>query len=113
MSSFSVENETKIIEIENFLKHNSYQSGNLYPGENDARVMDELEKNAIIPDQEKYVSQYSWWWSLVCFQKEARDNWTLHDNFSGRNTQKGKESEIKEVQAEKDNVIITMQKEES
>ena len=47
MSSFSVENETKIIEIENFLKHNSYLSGNLYPGENDARVMDELEKAGI------------------------------------------------------------------
>ena len=56
MSSFSVENETKIIEIENFLKHNSYLSGNLYPGENDARVMDELEKNSIIPAHEKYPS---------------------------------------------------------
>jgi len=56
MSSFSVENETKIIEIENFLKHNSYLSGNLYPGENDARVMDELEKNSITPSHEKYPS---------------------------------------------------------
>ena len=75
MKRFSVDSQTKIMEIEMYLKNNSYQSGTHHPGSNDAKLMNLQEGAGNHIDPTSYPSVYSWWWSLCRFTKEARQLW--------------------------------------
>ena len=59
MANFSTENETKLLEIENFLNSNSYLSGGDRPDANDARIFASLSKK--VPDHAKYPNLFAWY----------------------------------------------------
>lgn len=63
-TEFSVENPTKIMEIESFLATNAYLSGQSLPGSEDARILGLLTE---APDRSKYPNFFSWWWNLSPF----------------------------------------------
>lgn len=64
MTEFSVENPTKMMEIESFLGNNAYLSGKPLPGAEDARVLGLLNET---PDRSNYPNLFSWWWNLSSF----------------------------------------------
>lgn len=63
-NKFSVENPTKLMEIESYLANNAYLSGEPLPSQEDARVLDLLKE---VPDRSKYPNLFSWWWNLSPF----------------------------------------------
>ena len=63
-TEFSVENPTKIMEIESYLSNNAYLSGQPLPGAEDARVLGLLNET---PDRSKYPNLFAWWWNLSPF----------------------------------------------
>jgi len=59
MSKFSIENETKLSEIETHLANNNYLSGGATPDANDAQILLALGQNP--PNKEKYPNLYFWY----------------------------------------------------
>ena len=72
MTEFSIENPTKIMEIESFLANNAYLSGEALPNQEDSRILGLLKD---IPERSKYPNLFSWWWNLCSFQESARNLW--------------------------------------
>lgn len=70
--TFSLENETKVNEIEQFLTTHAYLSGKSNPGEEDAQILHSL-KDA--PDRLKHPNFFAYWWGLTLFQESARAVW--------------------------------------
>lgn len=68
MSHFSTENETNILEVENFLANNQYISGGEKPDANDGRLIASLNKK--IPDQKKYPNLFAWYAWLNSFSQQ-------------------------------------------
>ena len=58
MSKFSIDNETKLAEIETHLANNQYLSGGANPDANDAQIL--LALNQQPPNKEKYPNFYFW-----------------------------------------------------
>jgi hypothetical protein len=58
MAYFSTENETKLLEVENYLANNQYISGACKPDINDGRLIASLNKK--IPDKKKYPNLFAW-----------------------------------------------------
>ena len=71
-TEFSVENPTKLMEIESFLANNAYLSGEALPGKQDADILNQLNE---VPERSKYPNLFSWWWNLSPFQESARELW--------------------------------------
>lgn len=63
-TEFSVENPTKLMEIESFLANNAYLSGEALPGKQDADILNQLSE---VPERSKYPNLFSWWWNLSPF----------------------------------------------
>ena len=84
-TEFSVENPTKIMEIESFLANNGYLSGQSLPGAEDARFLGLINETT---DRTKYPNLFSWWWNLSPFQENARSLW-------GKTKQKGGKKDAK------------------
>lgn len=80
MTEFSVENETKILEIENFLTNNSYLCGGSLPGREDALILEKVNLLNMKFDIEKTPQFYGWWWTLCSFQAPAMELWKADNN---------------------------------
>ncbi len=72
MTEFSLENPTKMMEVESFLANNAYLSGEPLPGPKDAKILSQLSE---APDRAKYPNLFCYWWNLSFFSEEARALW--------------------------------------
>ena len=101
MTEFSVENPTKIMEIESFLANNAYLSGQPLPGAEDAKVLGLITET---PDRTKYPNLFAWWWNLCPFQESARALWGNTKQKGGKKDEK-KPAEKKEENKDGDDEI--------
>jgi elongation factor 1-beta len=89
MSKFSIENETKLAEIETHLANNAYLSGGALPDGNDASVLLALGNNA--PNKDKYPNFYFWYVNNRMFADHLLHHWVskLGGAGKGAETKKG------------------------
>ena len=92
MSTFSTENETKLLEIENFLANNSYLSGGAHPNQDDSVVFLSL-KNA--PSVNKYPNFFYWYSTLCNFNPEVIKSWQKKASAPAKPAEKKAEAEAK------------------
>lgn len=96
VSEFSVENPTKVMEVESFLANNAYLSGDSLPGAEDARILDLLQE---VPDRVTYPNLFAWWWTLSAFQEPARKLWGKKKDKKCKKDKKKCKKEVKTVEA--------------
>lgn len=70
--NFTVESETGLLEVENFLASNAYLSGGPLPGKQDAEILTKLKT---APSDQKYPNLFSWWFVLSMFTPQVRETW--------------------------------------
>lgn len=100
VSEFSVENPTKVMEVESFLSNNAYLSGDALPGLEDARILDLLQE---VPDRTTYPNLFAWWWTLSAFQEPARKLWGKKKAKKEKKGKKGKKcKKVEEVKKEEE-----------
>jgi len=75
METFSIADDNGISELEGHFKTNLYLSGKDLPSQNDAKLLEQMEKLKFTPDQNKHQNIFAWWWTLVSFQPAAREMW--------------------------------------
>jgi elongation factor 1-beta len=73
MSKFSIENETKLAEIETHLANNTYLSGGALPDAHDAEILLALGNSA--PNKDKYPNLYFWWINNKMFSEAVLKSW--------------------------------------
>ena len=73
MSKFSIENETKLAEIETHLANNAYLSGGALPDAHDAEILLALGQNA--PNKDKYPNFYYWYVNNKLFAEPVLRSW--------------------------------------
>lgn len=69
---FTVDTETGLLEVENFLASNAYLSGGPLPGKQDAEILGKLKT---APSDQKYPNLFSWWFVLSMFTPQVRETW--------------------------------------
>ena len=72
MVEYSLENETKMMEVETFLDTHMYLSGKGNPDEVDAKIVALLKE---APDRKKYPNLFAYWWNNTLFMESARALW--------------------------------------
>jgi len=75
MSNFSIENDTKILEIETHLNNNQYLSSADKPGKLDSTIFTQLNDKKVNIDQTKYPNLFAWFGWINMFNPETVKNW--------------------------------------
>jgi len=73
MSKFSIENETKLAEIETHLANNTYLSGGALPDAADAEILLALGHTA--PEKSKYPNFFFWYVNNKLFSEAVLKSW--------------------------------------
>jgi len=97
---FSVESETKQLEIESFLSSNAYLSGGPLPGAQDSSVFFSLKA---APDAAKYPNFFHWFATISMFNPAVVKTWGAAKK---EQPQKGKKEETKPAPAADDDDLF-------
>jgi elongation factor 1-beta len=89
MSKFSIENETKLAEIETHLTSNAYLSGGALPDGNDADI---LLKLTSAPEKSKFPNTYFWWVNNKFFSEALLKQWAEKLSAAAKPEAKKKEA---------------------
>jgi elongation factor 1-beta len=86
MSTFSVQNDTKLAEIEKHLTANNYLSNGALPDGTDAQIFIDLAGNA--PNRDKYPHFYFWYVNLALFAEPVLKSWVEKKGGKAQETKK-------------------------